>query len=324
MKTVFVVNPKAGKGIAKDRLTEKLVKIIEEQKLDAQVYLTKCPGDATRYVRESLENGQNARFIACGGDGTLSEVLNGAVGFLGAEVGVIPVGSGNDFCRNFSDDTDFSDILLQTTAEAVPCDAIRYTTTVNKEETTGYCVNMFNIGFDCKVADTTNYLKENTIFGGSFAYVVAIFMELIQKKTTFLTVEADGQVIHQGEMLLTSVANGKYCGGGIMSNPMASLCDGQINFNLIRNISRLRFLSLLPFYMKGTHLQKKGIERFILSRHCKKLTVTPKQDTVRLCIDGEIVTAGEITFEIVSDAFRFVLPGGNKSPLVAVGAEQKI
>lgn len=324
MKTVFVVNPKAGKGAGKDRLTNQLRNCIIQQKLDAQVYLTKCPGDATRFVREYCEKQGAARFIACGGDGTVSEVLNGAVGYFGAEVGVLPVGSGNDFCRNFPEDADFTDILLQTSAEAVPCDAIRYTTTVNGEEKTGYCANMFNIGFDCKVADTTNYLKENTILGGSLAYVVAIFIELLQKKTTFLTVEADGQAVHQGETLLTSVANGKYCGGGIMSNPLASLCDGNINFNLIRNVTRLRFLSLLPLYMKGTHLRKKGIERFIVSRHCKKLTVTPGQAALRLCIDGEIVTAGAITFEAVPDAFRLVLPVSGGSRLVTAGAKEKM
>ena len=308
MKVVFIVNPKAGKGSAKDKLIETLEHMIAGSQQNAEIYITKCPGDATRFVSEFCQTNGGARFIACGGDGTLSEVLNGVMGCYGAEVGVLPVGSGNDFCRNFSSETDFSDILLQITAEAVPCDAIRYTTVLNGVEKTGYCANMFNIGFDCRVADTTNGLKKNTVFGGSFAYVLAIFMELIQKKTTHLTVTADHRELFNGEALLTSVANGKYCGGGIMSNPMASLTDGDVNFNVIKNISRRHFLFLLPSYMKGTHLGIKGIEQVILSGHCKTLTVTPENGTMRLCIDGEIITAGETTFEVVPAAFRLVLP----------------
>ena len=319
MKTVFILNPKAGKGRQKEKTEEILLKIIAEKELDAQVYVTAYPGDATRFVREHCKTYGAARFIACGGDGTLSEVLNGAVGFSGAEVGVMPLGSGNDFCRNFPCDTAFGDVYLQAVSEAVACDAIRYTTTVNGEAVTGYCANMFNIGFDCKVADTTNHLKDKTVFGGSFAYFLSILMNLIQKKVTFLTVTADGLCEHSGATLLTSVANGKYCGGGIMSNPMASLRDGRINFNIIRNISRLRFVSLLFSYMKGTHMSKKGIEKYILSKHCKTLTVTPENGIMRLCIDGEIVAAGETTFEIVPNAIQFVLPGvKNQSTLIGV------
>ena len=320
MKTVFILNPRAGKGKQKEKLEAILVKTIAQKELDAFVYVTTCPGDATRFVREYCQKYGMARFIACGGDGTLSEVLNGIIGFHGAELGVMPMGSGNDFCRNFPKDTAFGDVYLQAASEAVACDVIRYTTTVNGDAVTGYCANMFNIGFDCKVADTTNHLKEKTVFGGSFAYFLSILMNLIQKKVMLLTVTADGFLEHSGETLLTSVANGKYCGGGIMSNPMASLSDGQINFNIIRNISRLRFVSLLFSYMKGTHLSKKGIEKYILSKCCKTLTVTPGNGIMRLCIDGEIVTAGETTFEIVPNAIRFVLPGSkHKSTLAIMG-----
>ncbi len=318
MKTVFILNPKAGKGKQKGKLEEILVKTIAQKELDAQVYVTAYPGDATRFVREHCQRHGAARFIACGGDGTLSEVLNGVIGFRDAEIGVLPVGSGNDFCRNFPHDTTFNDVYLQAVSETVACDAIRYTTKVNGETVTGYCANMSNIGFDCKVADTTNHLKEKTVFGGSFAYFLSILMNLIQKKVTFLTVTADGFLEHNGETLLTSVANGKYCGGGIMSNPMASLSDRRINFNVIRNISRLRFISLLVSYMKGTHMSKKGIEKYILSKHCRTLTVTPKNGTMRLCIDGEILTAGETTFEIVPDAIRLVLPGVKHKSTLAI------
>ena len=82
-----------------------------------------------------------------------------------------------------------------------------------------------------------------------------------------------------------------------------------MNVNVIQNISRLRFITLLPHYMKGTHPQLRGIERLIKNVGCKKITVKPNGGTMRICVDGEILSAGDTTFEILHDAFNFVVPG---------------
>ncbi|MBO5409162.1 MAG: YegS/Rv2252/BmrU family lipid kinase [Clostridia bacterium] len=312
MKTVFIVNPKAGKGKKEKQLIEQICTLIALNNTDWEWYLTQSVGDATRFVKEYCETKGVARFIACGGDGTFGEVVNGVFGFPDAEVGVIPIGTGNDFCRNFSKNIDFFDLELQASSKTAVCDVIRYVTEVDGMEKQGICANMFNIGFDCNVADKTNDFKANTIFGGSFAYVVSILWNLIRKKSTNLLVELDGIKQYNGELLLCSVANGKYCGGGIMSNPLAEVTDGKMNVNLIRNISRLRFLSLLPSYMKGTHLKIRGIEKIIINRDCEILTVTPKTGIMRLCIDGEIITAGTTTFTVIPGGIRFVLPQKNR------------
>ena len=311
MKTVFIVNPKAGKGKKEKQLIEKICTLIALNNTDWEWYLTQSVGDATRFVKEYCETKGVARFIACGGDGTFGEVVNGVFGFPDAEVGVIPIGTGNDFCRNFPKNTDFFDLELQASSESSACDVIRYVTEIDGVKKQGVCANMVNIGFDCNVADKTNELKSNTIFGGSFSYVLSILWNLIRKKCTNLLVELDGTVQHDGELLLCSVANGKYCGGGIMSNPLSAVTDGKINVNLIQNISRLRFLGLLPFYMKGTHLGIKGIEKIIVNRDCKTLKIKPKSGTMRLCIDGEIITAGTTTFTVIPGGIRFVLPKKN-------------
>lgn len=309
MKTIFIVNPKAGKGKKTQKLLEKIELFIKKTKGEAECYLTKAIGDAKRFVQEYGRSRGAARFIACGGDGTFSEVVNGAYQIPGAEVGVIPVGSGNDFVRNFPKETPFFDLALQMNSVSVPCDVIHYTTQVDGTTLEGVGANMFNIGFDCNVADKVTNIKNKTVFGGSLAYLASIFWNLVQKKTTSLLVEMDGVLKHDGKLLLSSVANGSYCGGGIQSNPMASLTDGKINVNLIQNISRMRFISLLPSYMKGTHMSLKGIEKIISCEYCKALTVTPREGNLRLCIDGEIITAGRTVFRILHEGIRFVLPG---------------
>ena len=308
MKTIFIINPAAGVPRDKKLLTDNIQKCISAQGADAQLYVTKSVGDARDYVHNYCRTIGPARFVACGGDGTLSEVLNGAIGFDNVEIGLISAGTGNDFCRNFGEDCDFGDVLRQMSCDTVVCDAIRYTTYVDGGVKEGYCANMFNIGFDCNVADMTANMKKRPFVSGSFAYFVSILLTLVKKKGADLKIELDGKVAHCGKLLLTSLANGCYCGGGIMSNPMASVTDGMININIIKNVSRLRFITLLPYYMKGLLHEVVGIEKFVTTKKCKRIVVTPNNGKMRLCIDGEIIDAGRTEFEIIPGVFRFVLP----------------
>ncbi len=305
MKTVLIINPCAGQGGNLQQLARKIESL---SGFDTEIYITAAPGDATRYVRQFCETSGSARFIACGGDGTLNEVLNGAIGFENAEIGVIPVGTGNDFCRNFSFADGFEDVLSQVTGETMKCDAIKYTTVVNGETRSGYCANMFNIGFDCNVADLTAKMKKKRFVFGPMAYFLSIFATLVAKKGANLEIKMDGKVRHCGKLLLTSVANGSCCGGGIKSNPLASVRDGKINVNIIKNVSRTRLLYLLPFYMKGSHLKLKNIDSIIMTEDCLELELIPIDDALRICVDGEIIDAGKTKFEICPGAFNFVVP----------------
>jgi len=313
MKTVFVINPMAGKKNNIEKLKSTITKTALKLGKEAEIYLTKGVSDATDFVKNYCKTYGAARFIAVGGDGTLSEVLNGVMETEGSEVGVIPVGTGNDFCRNFDIDCEFDNISLQLQGESVRCDAIRYKTVVDGVAKSGYCANMFNIGFDCNVADTTQRIKKDTFLSGSLAYFTSIFVSLVKRKCTHLEIELDGKKEHEGELLLTSLANGCFCGGGIKSNPLASVSDGNININIIKKVPRLKFVSLLPYYMKGTVLELKGVEKYITSKLAKKITVTPLAGKMIICIDGEISDAEKTEFEVVHNAFNFVLPKESKS-----------
>ena len=303
MKTVFVINPQAGQGKKINALIDKINSL---SGFDIEIYITKCQGDAISYVKAFCGKFGKARFIACGGDGTLNEVLNGAIGFEDAEIGVIPIGTGNDFCRNFSPDFDFSDILNQITGKTERCDVIHYTTILDGAKKEGYCVNMINIGFDCNVADMSAQMKKKPFVSGSMAYFLSIFIAMIKKKGASFSMEIDDNAVHSGKLLLTSIANGSYCGGGIKSNPLAQICDGVMNVNVIKNIKRLQFIPLLPHYMNGTILEVKNIDRYLINKDCRKIIIKPEHGIMRMCIDGEIIDAGETTLEAVHNAFNFV------------------
>lgn len=309
MRNVFVINPQAGKKTKCDELINDVKNVAQKSNSDIEIYVTKSVGDATDFVRDYCKKNGGTRFIACGGDGTLSEVVNGAVGFDGVEIGVMPKGTGNDFCRNFGNRENFGNALYQLQGKTVKCDAIKYETEFDGKIKSGYCVNMFNIGFDCNVADKTDEIKAKTFLSGSLAYFAAIFVTLVKKKCSDLQIELDGKIVHSGKLLLTSLANGCFCGGGIKSNPYANVNDGLININIIKNVSRLKFISLLPHYMKGTVFGVKNIEKYISTEKCGEITVSPCDNKkIRLCVDGEIINAGKTRFEIVHNAFNFVVP----------------
>ena len=254
MRVIFVINPKAGKGKGIDKLVEKIRSTSEKTGIKASTYMTKAVGDAEAFAdligKETAASGEEVRLIACGGDGTLNEVLNGAIRYDNLTVGVMPIGTGNDFCRNFPDDGDFLDIEAQLRGKVIKCDAIKYSGLLAGKQQTRYCANMFNIGFDCNVVDLTAKLKNYPLIAGSFAYLMGVAITYIKKKGAKLRVELDGQVIENGPLLLTAIANGGFCGGGVHSSPYASVTDGKMDVNVIYNVSRLDFLKKFPHYAK--------------------------------------------------------------------------
>ena len=68
-------------------------------------------------------------------------------------------------------------------------------------------------------------------------------------------------------------------------------------------------MRLFPKYSKGTHLEDPRAEELVIYKKCKSLKITPNNGEMKLCIDGEISMAGEMKFEIVPEAIRFVVPG---------------
>lgn len=105
MRTVFIVNPKAGKGQGREKFIAEIEAASEKTGVPVEIYSTQGSGDgeilAAQLAKEAEARGEETRIIACGGDGTLNEVLNGAMRHDHVAIGVVPIGTGNDFCRNF-------------------------------------------------------------------------------------------------------------------------------------------------------------------------------------------------------------------------------
>lgn len=308
MDNYFFINPKAGQGKGIDKLAAKIEAVGATLGVSTKIYITKGVGDGERKARETAQSlsGLPARFYACGGDGTNNEIVNGTAGFDHIAVGCVPIGTGNDTVRNFPGD--FLDIKAQLCGTTQKIDLIKYSGIINGTYQERYCINMFNIGFDCNVVELTGRLKKKPLIAGSMAYLMAVMGMFLQKKGIALKLIEDGKVLIDDEVLLCAIANGSYCGGGMYTSPQAQISDGFFDLNIIKDVPRLTFLRLFPKYKKGTHLQVPAIEEILTIKKCQSLTLEPKRDHFFLCADGEISTAKTVQFEMVSKALDFILP----------------
>ena len=125
MKHLFIVNPAAGNRDHSSSYRERIEKACTEKGLDYAIAISQCPGDCTRIAREAAQTGEEYRLYACGGDGTLNEVVAGAAGYDNVAVTVFSGGSGNDFVKLFSDPKAFFDLEKLLDAEETLFDMIR-------------------------------------------------------------------------------------------------------------------------------------------------------------------------------------------------------
>lgn len=300
MKYIFVVNPVAGAGSAEETVRTAISAL--PQKNDCQVYLTKSETDAEDFVRRTCaeSSGEELRFIACGGDGTINGVFSGAVGAANVSVTCYPCGSGNDFVKCFGGAETFSDIGALLTAPTQKLDVLK----VGER----YSVNVTNFGFDTTVAITINKERAKTGHGNKNAYTKGVVTALIKSMKNRCTVKADGEVLNpDGKALLCTVANGQYVGGSFKCAPKALTDDGFIEVCLIKPISRLRFVKILTPYTNGEHLDREDMKDIVVYRRAKKVEVEAPEGFA-YSLDGEIVYENNFTIEMCEGALNFALP----------------
>jgi YegS/Rv2252/BmrU family lipid kinase len=311
MKYCFILNPAAGKGKKYKDLIPDIKKACEDRGAEYDVYITESVGDGEAYARRFCESnrGETLRIYACGGDGTLCEVVNGAVGFANASVGVVPVGTGNDFVRNFSPKEKFFDIGAQLDGEAVALDLIK----ANDR----YCVNTLNIGFDCEVVVRMGKIKKSPLIPSKLAYIGGLVVTLVDLPGVDIEVSFDGgNTVEKRSFLLSSIANGRFCGGGFKSNPIAALNDGLMYICLIKPVTRRKFLSLVSSYKNGTHLENEKAKSIIDYIQCASVDYYfGKMHNIG--IDGEVSQAESLHIEVARGALNFIVPKGMLADSVA-------
>lgn len=209
MKHIFIINPTAGKYDSRQRIYEMADHLRSAHGLDVQCILTKKQGHATEIAQKLCQTGESLRFYACGGDGTVNEVANGIIGYDNAAMSVIPVGTGNDFLKNFGGDMDkFRDAENLWDGPQFPMDAIDVNGRV--------ALTIACSGIDARVARDVHKYSESPILDGKSSYIASLLVNFLFKGIgSHWTVELDGETI-EDDFSLVSVCNGRYYGGGFM------------------------------------------------------------------------------------------------------------
>lgn len=299
-KHFFVINPKAGKTDISEKISSDINKIFENSPEEYSIYITKNKNDATIYTKNVCESQEgNLRFYACGGDGTLNEVINGIIGYENASVSVIPYGTGNDFVRNFQSQIEFYDIDKQIKSKLQEVDLLN----VNGQ----YSINLCNIGFDAKVAENMVKFKKIPLISGQGAYTLSVFYSLINKMCTNLEIEIDDCEIINGDFLLCVIANGRSYGGGYLGAPLAEIDDGLIDLCIVRKISRLKLVNLMKLYKEGRHLESEELKDYIIYKKCNSIKIKSKENFT-ICLDGEITTSNKLNVSLKNKGIKFITP----------------
>ena len=319
MRYFFIVNPNSGKKKKQRHMIESLEIAAVRLGIKYEIHYTRGTKDGEIYVRNLCRKysgtDEKLRIYACGGDGTINEVVNGAFGYGNVEIGAIPLGTGNDYIRNYGSAADFLNMEKQLTSDSVFSDLIRYEAEYGNVMTEGYCVNMFNVGFDCNVVDMTSKVKRIPLISGSLAYLISVAVILMRKRGADLSIYySDGSYV-RGKILLLAIANGCYCGGGVKGVPYSKTNDGLMDVSVVKSITRRMFVALFPSYAKGTHMEKAAVRKKDVIKYTKEeqLIIAANRESLRLCIDGEITTQKKAKFSIVHNAFKFIVPERSKT-----------
>jgi len=311
MKYAFIVNPASGKGGHENGIVSEIEALINDNPdKDIKLYYTRGERDATVLADMiASEAGEDIVIFACGGDGTIQETANGVYGHDNAILGIVPVGSGNDFIREVAKDKsntgDYCDLSLQLKGSDVRLDMIRLSWFEEGAEKSRLIANGINIGFDGNTAILAHDLKMLPLVTGTGSYMLAVAKNLAAKRGQTLRITADGKDFHSGRLLLATAANGGFCGGGVNSCPNADLSDGLIELLAIKDLSRTKFVSLFPKYKAGKLFEIKGVEDIASYTQAKSITIEPMQGpTMKFVADGEILETGAVRLDIVPGAIR--------------------
>ena len=300
MKHIFIINPTAGKTDSRQKIYDMAEALRQKHGLDVQCILTKKQGHATELAKKLCETGETLRFYACGGDGTVNEVANGIIGYDNAAMTVIPVGTGNDFLKNFGDDMEkFRDAENLWDGPQFPMDAIDVNGRV--------ALTIACSGIDARVARDVHKYSESPLLDGKGSYIYSLAVNFLFKGIgTHWTITLD-DVTTEGDWSLVSVCNGRYYGGGFMPVAEARMDDGVLNTLVVREVNRRTFLKFVGPYSRGEYA------KFPEYAHCscpKVVHIHSEKPDIVTCLDGESVVNSDVTIKLYDKKLNFFGPEG--------------
>jgi diacylglycerol kinase (ATP) len=291
MKTFIICNPGAGRVEDREAIRKKL-----QQLPGAKIYFTEREGDATRFAQDAVKQGQDL-VVAAGGDGTLNEVINGIARRADRiQVGLVPLGTGNDFARTLAlpdSIDDCIDVLRIGKTRAI--DFVRVTS-----DQIRYFVNVSAGGFSGTANEKlTPEIKKTW---GPLAYLRSAAEALPELRSYRTTVVLDEGAPLEVNLYNAIIANGRFVAGGTEVAPEAAVDDGLLDLVLVLQKSMSEMILVIAQMLAGKHLASDAI----VFRRAKKIAISSNPG-MWFNVDGELVGNEPALFEALPRALRFVV-----------------
>ncbi len=294
MKHLFIINPAAGRQDS----TERLLEHIQALELDTELFLTARAGDALRRTQQAVQQGEPMRIYACGGDGTLNEVVCGAAGHDHVAVTNVPKGTANDFLRIFGKGwrAGFSDLEALAAGPQAVFDLLDCNGKLG--------IGVACAGVDARIADDVHKYTQLPAVEGTGAYVLSLIVNVLFKGITRPCTVDMGDFHYEGETAILCACNGRYYGGGFMPVGDAMPDDGVLDFLMVPKVSRFTFFRLVGQYAKGKY---RNYPQLIRHYHGERITFSSDQELVAV-VDGETVKAKSFTIQLAQQKINFFYP----------------
>ncbi len=303
-KGLIVVNPNAGVGKG-GRDWQGISQLLNAVNIDHLCVLTEHRDHANRIAMEFIREGYR-NIAVVGGDGTLNEVVNGIFSQSSCDpseitVGMIPVGSGNDWCRTFGIPFDYKqaiDMLVQ--RKTIMQDLGKVTYMYHDEQRTRLFVNVAGMGYDALVAKKTNIQKDKGK-GGPLVYLYFVFASLFQFRFPDAVIIVDDREMFRGDLFSMNAGICKFNGGGMMQVPFAVPDDGLLDVTLIRKASKVLVIRYATKLYDGTLVNLP----FVSTYRGKTISLTSSKK-IYLEVDGESLGHTPFTFTIQPKCLKVV------------------
>ena len=307
---IVIVNPASASGSTGDWWPQ-IASDLRSQFGSFQVRFTKQRGDAGALAADAARKGAKY-IIACGGDGTVSEVANGILSSgKDVELGILPSGTGGDFRRSLeipSQSRDAARVLREGQTVRIDVGRISYIDH-NGNEAMRYFLGVASCGMSTKVIERVkeggpDWLPTNTPkwIGGRISFGASLLQTAMRTTPTRLVVQLDDS--HERNLVVSNlcIANARYFGGGMKIAPDAKLTDGKFDVVGIGDLSALKIFTSAPRVYTGSHLSMPEVSHAL----ARKISVRPadRSSEVALEIDGELPGKLPATFQIVPEALR--------------------
>ena len=276
-----------------------------------QTAFTKHRGDAATLANDAARKGIKL-IIACGGDGTVSEVANGILtSGKDAELGILPSGTGGDFRRTLeipAQSRAAARVLREGRTRRIDVGRISFVDH-NGAEAMRYFVGVASCGMSTKVIERVkaggpDWLPANTPkwLGGRISFGASLLQTAMRTEPTRLAVQLDDA--HERYLLVVNlcVSNARYFGGGMKIAPEAKLTDGKFDVVGIGDLGAMKIFTSAPRVYTGSHLSMDEVSHAL----ARKVTIRPAErgSEIALEVDGELPGRLPATFQNIPEALR--------------------